>query len=114
LKLRGDPQLLIQLFSNLLDNAIRHTPPGAEIALSARATQGGIDATIADRGDGIPAEDRTKVFRRFFRHEKSRTAPGNGLGLALVAAVVELHTGTICLEDNKPGLRALVNFPVPA
>jgi signal transduction histidine kinase len=111
LKLRGDPQLLIQLFSNLLDNAIRHTPRGAEIALCAETTQTGIDAIIEDRGEGIPPEDRGRVFRRFFRREKSRTTPGSGLGLALVAAVVELHAGTIHLEDNKPGLRAMVNFP---
>ena len=114
LKLRGDPQLLIQLFSNLLDNAIRHTPQGAEIALSARATESGIGATVEDRGEGIPQEDRSKVFRRFFRRERSRTTPGSGLGLALVAAVVELHAGTVCLEDNKPGLRAQVNFPAQA
>jgi len=114
LKLRGDPQLLIQLFSNLLDNAIRHTPKGAEIALCATTTDAGIGATVEDCGEGIPAEDRTRVFRRFFRREKSRTKPGSGLGLALVAAVVELHAGTIRLEDNKPGLRAKVNFPAAA
>jgi signal transduction histidine kinase len=114
LKLRGDPQLLIQLFSNLLDNAIRHTPQGAEIALSAGATESGIGAAVEDRGEGIPQEDCSKVFRRFFRREKSRTTPGSGLGLALVAAVAELHAGTVCLEDNKPGLRAQVNFPAQA
>jgi signal transduction histidine kinase len=114
LRLRGDPQLLIQLFSNLLDNAIRHTPQGAEIALSARATEAGIDAIVEDCGEGIPPEDHAKVFRRFFRREKSRTTPGSGLGLALVAAVVELHAGTVCLDDNGPGLRAQVQFPIPA
>lgn len=114
LRLRGDPQLLIQLFSNLLDNAIRHTPHGAEILLCAQKTETGIAVSVEDRGEGIPPEDRSRVFRRFFRREKSRTMPGSGLGLALVAAVVELHAATIRLEDNGPGLRAVVTFPAAA
>ena len=66
---------------------------------------------VTDEGPGIPAEDRQKVFRRFFRREQSRTTPGSGLGLALVSAIADLHGAEISLRDNNPGLRAVVKFP---
>ena len=67
--------------------------------------------TFADRGPGIPACEYCKVFRRFYRLEASRTTPGNGLGLALVVAVVELHGGRIDLGDNQPGLKVTIGLP---
>ena len=109
--LSGDPQLLFRLFANLLDNAVRHTPGGTRIALRATRRSGRIRIVVADQGAGIPEEDRDKVFRRFYRREQSRTTPGSGLGLALAAAIAELHGAAISLEDNAPGLRVVVEFP---
>lgn len=109
--IRGDPQLLLQLLANLLDNAVHHTPAGARVSLSAEMDGERPSFVIADEGPGIPAEDRQKVFRRFFRREQSRTTPGSGLGLALVAAIGELHGARIALHDNDPGLCIRVSFP---
>ena len=66
---------------------------------------------MADSGPGIPAEDREKVFRRFYRREQSRTSPGSGLGLSLVSVIAELHGAEVELADNAPGLRVTVKFP---
>jgi signal transduction histidine kinase len=110
LRLSGDPQLLTRLFGNLLDNAIRHTPSGARISLQAGWGEHGVNVSVADEGPGIPEEERAKVFRRFYRREQSRTTPGSGLGLSLVAAIAELHGAAVSLEDNGPGLRAVVRF----
>ena len=107
---RGDPQLLLQLFANLLDNAVHHTPAGTPITLSAHMDEGRPTVIVADEGQGIPLEDRQKVFRRFFRCEQSRTTPGSGLGLALVSAIVDLHSADISLRDNSPGLQVVVKF----
>jgi signal transduction histidine kinase len=111
---RGDPQLLLQLFANLLDNAVHHTPAGGRVSLVAEMDGAQPSVMVADEGPGIPAEDREKVFRRFFRREQSRTTPGSGLGLALVWAIADLHDAEISLLDNNPGLRAVVKFPVIA
>jgi len=111
LHVAGDRELLAQLFSNLIENAVRHSPAGAAIAIVAtRHGDGGIEAVIADSGPGIPAEEREKVFRRFYRLEASRTTPGNGLGLSLAAAIAGLHRIAIDLGDNHPGLRVSLRF----
>jgi signal transduction histidine kinase len=111
LRLDGDPQLLLRLFANLLDNAIKHTPEGTAIRVTAERRGEHIAVSVVDEGSGIPAEDRARVFRRFYRREQSRTTPGSGLGLSLASAIAELHGATIVLDDNKPGLRAEVEFP---
>ena len=67
--------------------------------------------TVSDDGPGIPAVERERVFRRFYRLDASRSTPGSGLGLSFVAAVAKLHDATISLEDNEPGLRVVVAFP---
>jgi signal transduction histidine kinase len=108
---RGDPQLLLQLIANLLDNAIRHTPPKTRIKLSAGTKDARPMIVVADEGPGIAAADRDKVFRRFYRCEQSRTTPGSGLGLTLVRAIVDLHEAEIELLDNAPGLQVIVKFP---
>ena len=107
----GDRELLLQLATNLVENAIRHTPKGTTIELKVRRSAGEIVAGVADSGPGIPAEERAKVFRRFYRLESSRTTPGSGLGLALVAAVAELHGARLRLLDHAPGLVVEVRFP---
>ena len=103
LRVAGDRELLTQMAANLIENALRHTPPGARVALSLRRDGAVIVARFADDGPGIPAPERDKALRRFYRLERSRTTPGDGLGLALVAAVVDLHGGALRLADAAPG-----------
>lgn len=101
----GDEDLLLQAVANLIENALRHTPSGTDILVGLKKTGPGIELMVADTGPGIPPEMRSRVFERFFRLDKSRSTPGSGLGLALVAAVAELHGMDVHLEDNGPGLR---------
>ena len=108
--IRGDAELLTQLFSNLIENAIRHTPAGTRIVVGLQAAGGAAIATIEDDGPGIPAEERGKVFRRFYRLTSSRSTPGNGLGLALVAAIANLHHARIEILDGRPGLCMRTTF----
>ena len=113
LHVRGDPELLMQLYANLIDNAVRHSPPGTEIRVEAAADPTRIRTCVSDRGPGVPQEYRSKVLQRFYRLEGSRTTPGNGLGLSLVQAVAALHEAALVLEDNQPGLRCVVAFQRP-
>jgi signal transduction histidine kinase len=106
----GDRHLLSQAFANLVDNAIKHSPPGSRIEIAAAPGKDGPSLTVADRGPGIPADLRGKVLQRFFRLEASRSTPGSGLGLSLVAAVAKLHGAGLSLEDNEPGLRVTLAF----
>jgi signal transduction histidine kinase len=108
LRVRGDRELLLQLFANLVENAITHSPPQATIVLSASIEAGRTRIVIADNGPGIPAQLRTKVLQRFVRLESSRTTQGSGLGLSLVHAIVKLHEASLELSDNEPGLRVTV------
>jgi signal transduction histidine kinase len=104
-RVRGDPELLTQLFSNLIENAIRHTPAGTRIRIGLAVEGSTAVALIEDNGPGIPPGEQDKIFRRFYRLTSSRSTPGNGLGLALVAAIVNLHNAKIELNDGRPGLR---------
>lgn len=108
---RGDPELLVQLFANLVENSIRHCPAGTEIEMHLTTEPGFHVVTVSDTGPGIPAQERDNVFRRLYRLERARSTDGSGLGLSLVAAIVELHGAKIKLSDNAPGLRAEVRFP---
>jgi signal transduction histidine kinase len=103
---KGDRDLLTQLFVNLVENAIRFVPRGGKIQLMLHASPNGIQALVSDNGPGIAAEEREKVFRRLYRSEQSRTSAGNGLGLSLVDAIAGLHHAKVTLHDNHPGLRA--------
>ncbi|MCW5771758.1 MAG: HAMP domain-containing protein [Rhodospirillaceae bacterium] len=111
ISLRGDRDLLAQMLSNLIENALAHSGAGARIEIALRREAGGILGIVADNGPGIPAEEREKVFRRFYRLDASRTTPGSGLGLSLVAAVADLHGISVALDDNNPGLRVKLLFP---
>ena len=101
------------MLANLVENALKHTPSGSAITLAVRANEPGRGPVlvVADNGPGIPEDERSKVFRRFYRLGASRTTPGNGLGLSLVAAIAERHGASVLLEDNEPGLRATVAWP---
>jgi signal transduction histidine kinase len=107
----GDRHLLSQALANLLDNAIKYTPAGGRVNV---AVVPGRRVIIADTGPGIPPEARGKVLDRFVRLEQSRSTPGSGLGLSLVAAVAKLHQAKLSLEDNGPGLRVSLEFPEPS
>jgi signal transduction histidine kinase len=108
--IRGDAELLTQLFSNLIENALHHTPAGTPIRVTLEWAQGRPLAAVTDGGSGIPAHEREKVLRRFYRLSSSRSTEGNGLGLSLVSAIAELHGATIELQDAQPGLRVSVLF----
>ena len=110
-KTTGDRALLMQMFSNLIENAIRHSPAGAVISLSLAETTAGVVARVADTGPGIPVGDRHRVFDRFWRGEASRGMSGHGLGLALVAAIAKLHQIAIALDDSAPGLVVELRLP---
>ena len=107
---RGDRELLTQLFVNLIENALRHTPNGAKVSLSLAHRDQGPFAEVGDNGPGIPENERRNVFKRFYRLERSRSTPGSGLGLASVAAIADLHTARIELVDNEPGLKVALQF----
>jgi signal transduction histidine kinase len=116
----ADRQLVGQAIANLLDNAIKYGAPsdGApvseakpEIGIAARVAGDMAEIVVTDHGPGVPAPERERVLGRFVRLEASRSEPGSGLGLSLVAAVASLHGGTLKLEDNEPGLRVVLSLP---
>lgn len=109
--LRGDRDLLFQAFANVLDNAIKYTPAAGQIRLIVDDHPNQLDVSICDSGPGVPVEAREKIFDRFYRLETSRSSPGNGLGLSLVAAIVNLHHGKLELADNSPGLNLTISLP---
>jgi signal transduction histidine kinase len=106
--LTGDRQLLAQMISNLIENALNHTPEGTTVSVGLRKTGTGFEAEVADDGPGIPETEHGKVFDRFYRLDRSRSTAGSGLGLALVKAIAGLHGLSVRLEDRKPGLRVVV------
>lgn len=106
----GDAELLTQAASNLIENAITHTPVGSAIQLIVEQREGVVRLIVADDGPGIAEEERGRVLRRFYRLDRSRSTPGAGLGLALVAAIVALHDAEFELLDNRPGLRLEITF----
>jgi signal transduction histidine kinase len=103
----GDRDLLFQAFANILDNALKYTPVSGTISVSLRHTDGCILIDIMDSGPGVPDKDLGKIFERFYRSEESRSTVGTGLGLSLVAAVVELHHGTVHAENLTGGFRII-------
>jgi signal transduction histidine kinase len=112
--IRGDRNLLFQALINLVDNALKYSPPNGRVTLRLTSAAGQVALSVSDHGSGIPAESRARVKERFVRLESSRSTPGSGLGLSLVAAVAELHGGTLDLADNGPGLIARLVLPNPA
>jgi len=114
-RLRANRELVGQAMVNLLENAVKYARPAGEgqghISVGLRRHDGRVLIEVADNGPGIPAEDRRRVMERFVRLEKSRSEPGSGLGLSLVDAVTRLHGGTFRIEDNAPGVRAVIDLP---
>jgi signal transduction histidine kinase len=110
LDFKGDRTLLTQMLSNLIENAIHHTPAGTRINLSLSASPEGVVGCVEDTGPGIPAAEHKRVFQRFVRLDSSRTSPGSGLGLSLVAAIAELHRIPVTLGNRQPGLAVMLRF----
>jgi signal transduction histidine kinase len=107
----ADRDLLFDAMANLVDNAIKHGRDGGLVTIGIDQKDVGAVASVADDGPGIPAGEHQYVFKRFYRLERSRCMPGNGLGLSLVAAVAQLHGASIALFDNAPGLKIELHFP---
>ncbi|GHD49850.1 Signal transduction histidine kinase [Marinobacter persicus] len=114
--IEGDRDLLFQMVSNLIDNAIKYTPEHGAIEVLVRREGDSAVLEVQDSGIGIPDDEKDQVFQRFYRVGKSRSLPGNGLGLSLVNAVAEIHQGQVQLNDThpdgeKPGLTVVVRLP---
>jgi signal transduction histidine kinase len=107
----GDRELLMQLFANLIENAIRHSSSGTQIGVALLRQSERYVAVVSDTGPGVPEAEREHVFRRLYRLERARSTPGSGLGLSLVAAIADLHGASVNLTENAPGLRVEVSFP---
>jgi signal transduction histidine kinase len=110
LRVYGDRELLMLLYANLIDNAVRHSPSGTALLVRACADPHAVRTYVSDRGPGILPEYRCKVLQRFVRLEAARTTPGTGLGLSLAHAIATLHEARLVLEDNQPGLRCVLSF----
>ncbi|MFC0283071.1 ATP-binding protein [Camelimonas abortus] len=125
LPLYGSRELLGQALANLIDNAFKYAAPAGgeagegrdpsagrpQLAVAARRTAQGVEISVSDNGPGIPEAQRGQVVQRFVRLEGARSRPGFGLGLSLVAAVARLHGGRLRIEDNRPGLRVVLELP---
>jgi len=114
IEVQANRHLLAQALANLLDNAIKYTPPGGAVRLAVENGAAGPAITVADSGPGIPAAERERVLERFVRLDATRSTSGNGLGLSLVQAVARLHGARLVLGDNQPGLMVRLEFPAPA
>jgi signal transduction histidine kinase len=109
----GDAELLTQMLVNLVENALRHAGDGARIEVRVSDGEGAAVLSVTDDGPGVPSAEHARLFDRFYRLERSRSTPGSGLGLALVAAVARLHGAEVGLADARPGLTARVVFAGP-
>ena len=114
-RLRANRELIGQALVNLIENALKYFEPedgkAGQIGVAVRAAGGRVLIEVTDNGPGIAPEDRMRVVERFVRLEKSRTEAGSGLGLSLVDAVARLHKGAFRIEDNAPGVRAVIDLP---
>jgi len=107
----GDENLLTSAVANLLDNALKYAGGGATVLVHAARERDTVSIRVQDDGPGIPATERPRVVERFYRLDRSRSLPGNGLGLSIVTAIASLHRGRLCLEDAAPGLAARIVLP---
>lgn len=113
LPVTADADRIRQVLANLLDNAVKYTPPGGAVLVTAARQDGAVAVTVSDNGEGIGAEDIPRIFDRLYRADKSRTQRGLGLGLSLVRAVLFAHGGTIDVQST-PGAGSRFQFSLPA
>jgi hypothetical protein len=107
----GDRNLLASALVNLIDNALKYAGSGATVRVRAAQEPDTVSIVVQDDGPGIPSAERSRVVDRFYRLDRSRSLPGNGLGLSIVTAIASLHWGKLYLEDAKPGLIARIVLP---
>jgi signal transduction histidine kinase len=107
----GDHDLLASAVASLIDNAIKYAGRGATVELDARADAEGACIIVRDNGPGVPSSELPRLTERFYRVDRARHQPGNGLGLAIVAAIATLHGGVLQLTNADPGLRASIRLP---
>jgi signal transduction histidine kinase len=107
----GDRELIAQSLINLIENALRHTPPGAAIVIGARSSFGDVVAYVRDNGPGIPEAERERVLERFVRLEEARSTPGHGLGLSLVHAIANAHRASIVMSGRGGGFEVALHIP---
>jgi signal transduction histidine kinase len=107
----GDKHLLASAVANLVDNALKYAGTGSVVRIRATEEAETVSIIVEDNGPGIAAEERPKVVERFYRLDNARSQPGNGLGLAIVTALVKLHEGSLSLEDAGPGLLVRIRLP---
>lgn len=107
-----DAVLVEQVFINLLENAVKHTPEGSPIGISAESKANSVEVEVADRGPGVPAAERDRIFEKFYRFKLDASDGGAGLGLAVCRGIVEAHGGRICVEDRIGG-GACFRFSLP-
>ena len=108
---RGDEDLMREAISNLVDNAVKFTPEGGRVCVEAAMVDGLPLAAVSDTGCGIPPQDKQKIFRRFFRGERSE---GHGLGLSIAQTIADLHGFQLTVEDNNPGARFVLRASAKA
>jgi len=115
-KVAADPDRIGEVLANLLDNALRHTPPRGRVEVVATAAGGEVRLSVADTGEGIPAELLGRVFERFYRVDRARTRAdgGSGIGLTIARAIVQAHGGRIRAESDGPGRGSLFMISIPA
>ena len=115
-EVRGDPDLMREAVSNLIDNAIKFTPAGGAVRIEARVTNGRVLLRVSDTGPGVAPEERERIFERFYRGERSGNSPGHGLGLSIAETIANLHGFKLRVEDNNPGARfeLIAAAPAPA
>ncbi len=111
-KLEGDPHLLRQVFFNLLDNAIKYCPSGSRIFVEARYVNNTITIAVKDNGPGIPEQELSNIFKRFYRIPNRNSEKGFGLGLSICRSIVEMHKGTI-LVRSKPNIKTEFIITLP-
>ncbi len=104
--------MIVQVLVNLLDNALKYSPPGTPIEVQARLTDSTLEITVADRGDGVPPEDLARIFDKFYRVPRPTEVAGTGLGLAICRGIVEAHRGRIWAQ-NRPGGGTIVTLALP-
>ncbi|MDE8652987.1 sensor histidine kinase [Novosphingobium album (ex Liu et al. 2023)] len=106
-----DLDLVFQALCNLLDNALKHVPPGCRVDVAAALSEGSLHLAISDNGPGVEAGEIVRITEQFYRGAASSGVPGEGLGLSMVAAIAQVHGATIAFADNAPGLRVTLSFP---
>ena len=113
LTLRGDPERMHQVVANIVANAVRHSPDGGRVDVSARAESDVVTIEVLDEGPGIPENEEARVFERFYRVDAARSSSdgGTGLGLAIAKGIVDLHGGDMRVEQRNPGCRMVVTLP---